>query len=70
MVGCLKRNGHDRVAVLSEISPNGEEYFCFLRQECRRRAPCEHEMFRGEWLLYGRVNDGKLEFEGLGEPWD
>ena len=27
-----------RVAVLSEISPNGEEYFRFFRQECRRRG--------------------------------
>lgn len=26
--------------------------------------------FRGDWLLYGRVRDGKLEFEGLFEPWD
>jgi branched-chain amino acid transport system substrate-binding protein len=25
-------------------------------------------MFRGDWLLYGRVRDGKLEFEGLFEP--
>ncbi len=37
VVGWLKRNGHERVAVLSEISPNGEEYFRFFRQECRRR---------------------------------
>jgi hypothetical protein len=34
----LKRNGHERVAVLSEISPNGEEYFRYFRQECRRRG--------------------------------
>jgi hypothetical protein len=38
VVAWLKRNGHDRVAVLSEISPNGEEYFRFFRQECRRRG--------------------------------
>lgn len=31
-------------------------------------APYEHGMFRGDWLLYGRVRDGKLEFEGLFEP--
>ena len=31
-------------------------------------APHEHGMFRGDWLLYGRVRDGKLEFEGLFEP--
>jgi branched-chain amino acid transport system substrate-binding protein len=37
IVGWLKRNGHQRVAVLSEISPNGEEYFRFFRQEARRR---------------------------------
>jgi branched-chain amino acid transport system substrate-binding protein len=37
VVAWLKRNGHDRVAVLSEVSPNGEEYFRFFRQECRRR---------------------------------
>jgi branched-chain amino acid transport system substrate-binding protein len=36
IVAWLKRNGHHRVAVLSEISPNGEEYFRFFRQECRR----------------------------------
>jgi branched-chain amino acid transport system substrate-binding protein len=33
-------------------------------------APHEHGMFRGDWLLYGRVRDGKLEFEGLFEPWE
>jgi branched-chain amino acid transport system substrate-binding protein len=33
-------------------------------------SPYEHGMFRGDWLLYGRVRDGKLEFEGLFEPWD
>ncbi len=38
MVAWLKRNGHKRIAVLSEISPNGEEYFRFFRQECRRRG--------------------------------
>ncbi len=31
-------------------------------------SPYEHGMFRGDWLLYGRVTDGKLEFEGLFEP--
>jgi ABC-type branched-subunit amino acid transport system substrate-binding protein len=31
VVSWLKRNGHERVAVLSEISPNGEEYFRFFR---------------------------------------
>ncbi len=33
-------------------------------------APHEHGMFRGDWLLYGRVRNGKLEFEGLFEPWE
>jgi len=36
VVNWLKRNGHLRVAVLSEVSPNGEEYFRYFRQECRR----------------------------------
>ena len=36
VVAWLKRKGYQRIAVLSEISPNGEEYFRFLRQECRR----------------------------------
>ncbi len=35
-VSWLARNGYNRVAVLSEVSPNGEEYFRFFRQECRR----------------------------------
>lgn len=38
IVGWLKRNGYERVAVLSEVSPNGEEYFRYFRQECRRRS--------------------------------
>jgi branched-chain amino acid transport system substrate-binding protein len=38
VVAWLKRRGHMRVAVLSEISPNGEEYFRFFRQECRRNG--------------------------------
>jgi len=25
-------------------------------------------MFRGDWLLYGRVRNGALEFDGLFEP--
>lgn len=37
VVAWLHKHGHRRVAVLSEISPNGEEYFRFFRQECRRR---------------------------------
>ena len=32
-------------------------------------SPHEHGMFRGDWLLYGRVRNGKLEFEGLFDPW-
>jgi branched-chain amino acid transport system substrate-binding protein len=38
VVGWLKKHGHERVAVLSEVSPNGEEYFRYFRQECRRRG--------------------------------
>jgi ABC-type branched-subunit amino acid transport system substrate-binding protein len=38
IVAWLARHGHKRVAVLSEISPNGEEYFRYFRQECRRRG--------------------------------
>jgi ABC-type branched-subunit amino acid transport system substrate-binding protein len=37
VVAWLKQHGYERVAVLSEISPNGEEYFRYFRQECRRR---------------------------------
>jgi hypothetical protein len=33
-------------------------------------SPHEHGMFRGDWLLYGRVRNGALEFEGLFEPWE
>jgi len=36
MAWWLKRQGVQRVAVLNEVSPNGEEYFRFFRQECRR----------------------------------
>ncbi len=36
MAWWLRRRGYRRVAVLNEISPNGEEYFRFFRQECRR----------------------------------
>src|SRR6185503_3602447 len=38
VVGWLVNHGYKRVAVLSEISPNGEEYFRFFRQACRRRG--------------------------------
>jgi branched-chain amino acid transport system substrate-binding protein len=33
-------------------------------------SPYEHGMFRGDWLLYGRIANGKLQFEGLFEPWE
>jgi branched-chain amino acid transport system substrate-binding protein len=36
IVNWLKRNGHKSIAVVSPASPIGEEYFTFLRQECRR----------------------------------
>jgi branched-chain amino acid transport system substrate-binding protein len=38
VVGWLKKHGHERVTVLSEVSPNGEEYFRYFRQACRRRG--------------------------------
>jgi hypothetical protein len=31
-------------------------------------SPYDHKMFKGDWLLYGRIEDGKLEFEGYYEP--
>ncbi|HEX4865367.1 MAG TPA: hypothetical protein VFV02_14955, partial [Acidimicrobiales bacterium] len=31
-------------------------------------SPHEHGMFRGDWLLYGRVRGGELELEGRFEP--
>ncbi len=33
-------------------------------------GPYDHQLFKGDWLLYGRVEGGKLEFEGLFEPWE
>jgi branched-chain amino acid transport system substrate-binding protein len=33
-------------------------------------GPYDHQMFKGDWLLYGRVRDGRLEFEGLFEATD
>jgi ABC-type branched-subunit amino acid transport system substrate-binding protein len=33
-------------------------------------GPHDHQMFKGDWLHYGRVRDGKLEFAGLFEPSD
>ncbi|OHV32084.1 MULTISPECIES: ABC transporter substrate-binding protein [Pseudofrankia] len=33
-------------------------------------GPFDHQLFKGDWLHYGRVRDGKLEFEGLFEPTD
>jgi hypothetical protein len=38
VVAWLRRHGHHRVAVLSEVSPNGAEYFAYFRQECRRQG--------------------------------
>lgn len=31
-------------------------------------APGDHNLFKGDWLLYSRMVDGKLEFAGLFEP--
>jgi branched-chain amino acid transport system substrate-binding protein len=33
-------------------------------------GPYDHQLFKGDWLLYGRVRNGELEFEGLYEPWE
>lgn len=35
MAAWLAREGHRRIGVLSEISPNGEEYFQYFRWACR-----------------------------------
>src|SRR6476646_8703555 len=37
VVAWLVKQGYKRIAVLSEIAPNGEEYFRYFRTECRRR---------------------------------
>lgn len=31
-------------------------------------APGDHNLFKGDWLLYSRMVDGKLEYDGLFEP--
>jgi hypothetical protein len=31
-------------------------------------SPYDHKMFKGDWLLYGKVDGGRLVFEGLFEP--
>jgi hypothetical protein len=31
-------------------------------------SPYDHKMLKGDWLLYGRVKNGALQFEGLFEP--
>jgi branched-chain amino acid transport system substrate-binding protein len=36
IVNWLRRNGHEKIGVVSPWSPIGEEYFRFFRQECRR----------------------------------
>jgi len=33
-------------------------------------GPHDHQLFKGDWLLYGRIRQGKLEFDGLFEPWE
>jgi branched-chain amino acid transport system substrate-binding protein len=33
-------------------------------------GPYDHQLFKGDWLHYGRVRDGRLEFAGLFEPTD
>jgi branched-chain amino acid transport system substrate-binding protein len=38
VVNWLQRQGYQRAAVLSEVAPNGEEYFRYFRQECRRHG--------------------------------
>lgn len=31
-------------------------------------GPFDHQLFKGDWLHYGRIRDGRLEFAGLFEP--
>jgi len=33
-------------------------------------APGDHNLFKGDWLIYSKMVDGKLQFEGLFEPRD
>jgi hypothetical protein len=33
-------------------------------------GPHDHQMFKGDWLHYGRIRSGKLEFSGLFQPDD
>ena len=31
-------------------------------------APGDHNLFKGDWLIYSKMIDGKLHFEGTHEP--
>ena len=33
-------------------------------------GPYDHQLFTGDWLHYGRVRNGRLEFAGLFEATD
>lgn len=33
-------------------------------------GPHDHQMFKGDWLHYGRIRNGELEFAGLFDPYD
>ncbi len=33
-------------------------------------APGDHNLFKGDWLHYSKIDNGKLKFEGLWEPLD
>lgn len=75
VVGWLKHQGYSRVAVVNEVSPNGEEYFRFFRQECRRRdvsiAAVETVSQRPKDLVHNldnlrQVNPDALVYMGYG----
>jgi branched-chain amino acid transport system substrate-binding protein len=31
-------------------------------------GPFDHQLFKGDWLLYERIRNGNLGYEGLFEP--
>ncbi len=56
------RDGFERIRFMPAVTGGPNTHIA--------SGPFDHQMFKGDWLHYGRVRDGKLEFAGLFEAID
>jgi hypothetical protein len=56
------KQGFERIRFLSAVTGGPNTHIA--------GGPHDHQLFKGDWLHYGRVRNGRLEYAGLHQPAD